>query len=394
MKYNNLMKFLFLFCYPRNLLTGHVIFIQVSHYCHALQEQSTSHATPAGGPTVSMSATSLAIVTDAWTPQVNGVVKTLHQTRDALSRSGYLVSMLTPADHRTIPCPSYPEIRLALRPRHTIRRQLDTLRPEHIHIATEGPLGLAARRYCLDNRLAFTTSYHTQFPEYVRKRLPVPLPLTYAFVRRFHQPASRTMVATPSQQRLLERWRFSNIVRWSRGVDTDLFTPENRVDLDLKRPLFVYTGRVAVEKNIEAFLQLDLPGTKCVIGDGPALADLQNRHPDVLFTGYKFGSDLAAHLAAADVFVFPSRTDTFGLVMLEAMACGVPVAAYPVTGPVDVVSHGETGILDRDLGKAALQALELDRSRCRQEALKYTWQAASRQFIDNLVPVVRHARLS
>jgi glycosyltransferase involved in cell wall biosynthesis len=294
--------------------------------------------------------------------------------------------MLTPADHRTIPCPSYPEIRLALRPWRTIQRQLDTLRPDHIHIATEGPLGLAARRFCLSNELSFTTSYHTQFPEYVRKRLPVPLSMTYAFVRRFHKPARSTMVATPSQQRLLEQWRFRNIVRWSRGVDTDLFTPENRARLNVKRPLFVYTGRVAVEKNIEAFLELDLPGTRCVIGDGPALEKLKARYPDVLFTGYKFGQDLASHVAAADVFVFPSHTDTFGLVMLEAMACGVPVAAYPVTGPVDVVTHGETGILDQDLGKAALQALELDSDRCREEAMKYTWQAASLQFMDNLVP--------
>lgn len=333
-----------------------------------------------------MSVASLAIITDAWTPQVNGVVKTLHQTRDALSRSGYQVSMLTPADHKTIACPSYPEIRLALRPAQTIRRQLDTLKPDHIHIATEGPLGLAARRFCLSNGLAFTTSYHTQFPEYVRKRLPIPLSMTYSFVRRFHKPAERTMVATPSQQRLLEHWRFKNIVRWSRGVDTDLFRPENRAGLNVKRPLFVYTGRVAVEKNIEAFLELDLPGTRCVIGDGPALEELKNRYTDVLFTGYKFGQDLASHVAAADVFVFPSHTDTFGLVMLEAMASGVPVAAYPVTGPVDVVTHGETGILDRDLRKAALQALELDRDRCREEAMKYTWQAASRQFMDNLVP--------
>jgi glycosyltransferase involved in cell wall biosynthesis len=333
-----------------------------------------------------MSSTSLAIVTDAWTPQVNGVVKTLQKTRDALEQSGYQVTMLTPADHRTIPCPSYPEIRLALRAGPAIRRQLVALAPDHIHIATEGPLGLAARRYCLDNGLAFTTSYHTQFPEYVRKRLPVPLELSYAFVRRFHRAAAQTMVATPSQQRLLEQWRFGNIVRWSRGVDTDLFTPEQRVELDVERPLFTYTGRVAVEKNIEAFLKLDLPGTKCVIGDGPALDELRARHPDVMFTGYKFGTDLAGHIAAADVFVFPSRTDTFGLVMLEAMACGVPVAAFPVTGPVDVVTQAETGFLDQDLRKAALKALELDRGRCRSEALKHTWQSASRQFMNNLVP--------
>ena len=328
----------------------------------------------------------LAIVTDAWTPQVNGVVNTLQRTRDELTGLGYRVILLTPTDHRTVPCPSYPEIRMALRPSGLLTRQLDGLRPEHIHIATEGPLGLAARKYCLRNGLAFTTSYHTQFPEYVRKRLPVPLAVTYAVMRRFHAPASHTMVATPGQQRLLEHWRFRHIVRWSRGVDTTLFSPEDRADLAGRRPLFAYAGRVAVEKNIEAFLRLDLPGSKCVIGDGPALQALRGRYPDVLFTGYKFGKDLARHIAAADVFVFPSLTDTFGLVMLEAMACGVPVAAFPVTGPVDVVTPGITGILDSDLRRAATAALDLSRARCREVAMRYTWQAATRQFCANLVP--------
>lgn len=329
---------------------------------------------------------SLAIVTDAWKPQVNGVVNTLQRTRDELTGLGYRVTMLTPADYRTVPCPSYPEIRMALRPAGLRSRQLDGLRPEHIHIATEGPLGLAARKFCLRNGLAFTTSYHTQFQEYVRKRLPVPLAVTYAVMRRFHAPASRTMVATPGQQRLPEHWRFRHIVRWSRGVDTTLFSPEDKVALAGRRPLFAYAGRVAVEKNIEAFLRLDLPGSKCVIGDGPALQALRRSYPEVRFTGYKFGKDLARHIAAADVFVFPSLTDTFGLVMLEAMACGVPVAAFPVTGPVDVVTQGITGILDSDLHKAATAALDLSRTRCREAALRYTWQAATRQFCANLVP--------
>jgi glycosyltransferase involved in cell wall biosynthesis len=333
-----------------------------------------------------MSVVSLAIVTDAWSPQVNGVVNTLRHTRDTLTQLGHRVSMLTPQDHWTLPCPSYPEIRLSVRPGQKIRDTLDTLEPDHIHIATEGPLGLAARRYCLRNGLSFTTSYHTQFPEYVRKRVPVPLAVSYAFMRRFHSVASHVMVATSGQESLLRKWRFNNIVRWSRGVDTGLFHPDKREPLDVQRPLFIYAGRVAVEKNIEAFLALDLPGSKCVIGDGPDLEILRARYPDVLYTGYKFGSDLARHVAAGDVFVFPSRTDTFGLVMLEAMACGLPVAAYPVTGPLDVVTPGETGFLDADLRKAALDALALDRERCRDEALKYTWQAASRQFLDNLVP--------
>jgi glycosyltransferase involved in cell wall biosynthesis len=333
-----------------------------------------------------MTVASIAIITDAWSPQVNGVVNTLKQTREALTADGYRVDMLTPTEYRTLPCPTYPEIRLAVRPYRKIAQQLDRLAPDHIHIATEATLGSAARKYCLRNGLSFTTSYHTQFPEYLRKRIPIPLFVSYAAIRRFHSAASCTMVATPSQEKLLLEWKFRNIVRWSRGVDTDIFTPEEREPLDVQRPLFTYAGRVAVEKNLEAFLDLELPGSKCVIGNGPDLEMLKSKYPQVLFTGYRFGRELARHVASADVFVFPSRTDTFGLVMLEAMACGVPVAAYPVTGPVDVVTHGETGILDEDLRKAALAALDLSRERCREEALKYSWQAASREFAGNLVP--------
>jgi glycosyltransferase involved in cell wall biosynthesis len=294
---------------------------------------------------------------------------------------------MTPLDHRTIPCPGYPEIALAIRPYRKIRHQLDALQPDCIHIATEGPLGLSARRYCLKHAFSFTTSYHTQFPEYLNKRIPLPLPVSYAFMRHFHAPAIRTMVATPGQEKLLRHWRMGNIVRWSRGVDTELFNPEERADTGLPRPVFTYAGRVAVEKNIEAFLELDLPGSKCVIGDGPCLQGLRDRYPGVLFTGYKFGRDLARQLAAADVFVFPSRTDTFGLVMLEAMACGVPVAAFPVTGPLDVVTHGRNGILNEDLQQAALAALKIDRGHCRDTAMKYSWESATRQFLGNLVPV-------
>jgi len=294
--------------------------------------------------------------------------------------------LLTPQDYNTVPCPGYPEIRLALRPSRKLHARLDELRSDHIHIATEGPLGQAARAFCLRRGLAFTSSYHTQFPEYIRKRLPVPLAVSYAFMRRFHNAAARTMVATSGQEAVLKQWRFRNIVRWTRGVDTTLFSPGERAPLDVAHPLFTYAGRVAVEKNLEAFLSLELPGTKCVVGDGPALRSLRERYPNTLFPGYKFGKDLARHLAAADVFVFPSRTDTFGLVMLEAMACGVPVAAFPVTGPLDVVTHGVTGVLDEDLRTAALAALQLDRGRCRAEALKHTWAESSRQFSDNLVP--------
>jgi glycosyltransferase involved in cell wall biosynthesis len=333
-----------------------------------------------------MSTRSIAIVTDAWKPQVNGVVNTLQHTTDILGVLGHRVNIMSTLDHRTIPCPGYPEISLAIRPYRIISRQLDALKPDHLHIATEGPLGLSARRYCLRNGLSFTTSYHTQFPEYIHKRIPLPLSVTYTFMRRFHAPATHTMVATPSQEKLLRHWRIGNIVRWSRGVDTELFNPYERTGTGLPRPIFTYAGRVAVEKNIGAFLDLDLPGSKCIIGDGPYLPELRDKYPDVLFTGYKFGRDLARLLAVADVFVFPSRTDTFGLVMLEAMACGVPVAAFPVTGPLDVVTHGETGILGEDLRQAALEALEIDRRCCRAEALKHTWESATQQFLANLVP--------
>jgi glycosyltransferase involved in cell wall biosynthesis len=334
-----------------------------------------------------MSGASIAIVTDAWEPQVNGVVKTLCETRNSLAAQGYRVTMFTPADYKTFACPSYPEIRLAVRPGRSIRERLQQLRPDHIHIATEGPLGLAGRGYCVRNGLAFTTSYHTQFPEYIRKRLPVPLSVSYAFMRHFHNAASRIMVATRGHEQLLKARGFRNIVRWTRGVDTGVFTPEDPEPLDVPRPVFVYAGRVAVEKNITAFVELDLPGTKCVIGDGPALQELKQRFPEVRFPGYLFGRELARHIAAGDVFVFPSRTDTFGLVMLEAMACGLPVAAYPVQGPADVVRQGVTGVLHEDLRIAATKALELDRAACREVALGYSWEAASAQFRNNLVLV-------
>lgn len=329
----------------------------------------------------------IAIVTDAWEPQVNGVVKTLTETSETLRAMGNTVSILPPNEHKTFACPSYPEIRLAFRPGRKIHRRLEQLKPDYIHIATEGPLGLAARAFCIRNKLAFTTSYHTQFPEYVRQRVPIPLGVSYAFFRRFHNAASCTMVATPSQEKLLVARGFSHIARWSRGVDTKLFTPEDPASLPLQRPVFTFVGRVAIEKNIGAFLKLELPGSKLVIGDGPALEGLKRQFPEVRFAGYLYGRVLARHIAGGDVFVFPSRTDTFGLVMLEAMACGLPIAAYPVQGPVDVVKPGITGILNENLQLAALQALELDRRRCREESLQHSWASASRQFRNNLVRV-------
>jgi glycosyltransferase involved in cell wall biosynthesis len=330
----------------------------------------------------------VAIVTDAWQPQVNGVVMTLGHTGRELNAMGHEVRYVTPGQFRSIPCPTYPEIRLALLPYRGVRRMLDEFRPEAIHIATEGPLGLAAHRYCRQRRFAFTTSFHTQFPEYLRARhVPLPLRWTYGWLRRFHSSAQCTMVPTPSQRERLAGYGFKRLIVWARGVDTTMFRPEPRRRFDVPRPIAIYVGRVAVEKNIEAFLDLDLPGSKVVVGDGPALARLRAAYPGVQFLGALFGHELAATIAGADVFVFPSLTDTFGLVMLEAMACGVPVAAFPVTGPVDVVCANLSGCLDRDLKQAVLSALKLSREDCVRYAQNYTWRRCSETFAANLVMV-------
>lgn len=336
----------------------------------------------------------IAIVSDAWRPQVNGVVTTLGKTVALLEQMGHTLRCITPEQFRTFPCPTYPSIRLALKPAAGVRAALDEFAPDAIHIATEGPLGWAARGYCRSRGLHHTTSFHTQMPEYIRLRAPVPLALSYRVLRHFHSNAVRTLVATESQRQRLWRNGFHNVVIWSRGVDTALFRPGNKDLPDGPRPIAMYMGRVAIEKNIEDFLALELPGTKYVVGDGPDLELLRRRYPAVRFTGFKHGEELAAHLAAADVFVFPSRTDTFGLVMLEAMACGVPVAAYPVTGPIDVVKHGVTGCLDEDLGRAVRGALQLDGGQCRRHALEHSWARATTQFFNYLTPAQCDERAS
>lgn len=333
------------------------------------------------------------VATDAWHPQVNGVVRTYERLATELNALGAEASFLTPSEFRTLPCPTYPEIRLSVGVGGAIGRLIDSFRPDAVHIATEGPLGWAARRHCLRRCVPFTTAYHTRFPEYIRARFGVPLLWSYAVMRRFHQPAARVMVPTPTVKRDLEDWGVRNVVLWSRGVDVDIFNPMPGGDnprhfLKETRPIFLYVGRVAVEKNVEAFLKLDLPGTKWVVGAGPALARLKAKYcNDVYWAGVLPQHELARFYAAADVFVFPSKTDTFGLVLLEAMACGLPVAAYPVTGPLDVIGGSAAGALDEDLRAACLRALDIPRAAARAHAIKFSWAACARQFAEHLRPV-------
>jgi glycosyltransferase involved in cell wall biosynthesis len=324
------------------------------------------------------------IATDAWRPQVNGVVRTLTSLARAAATLGTEIEFLTPDGFPSMQVPTYPGLRIALPNSSEIARRIETAAPEAIHIATEGPVGWWTRSYCLRHKLPFTTSYTTRFPEYVSVRTGIPESWGYAVVRRFHNSGQMTMVATNSLRQELQGRGFTKLGPWSRGVDTKLFNPETPADLDLPRPIFAVVGRVAVEKNLEAFLSLDLPGTKVVIGDGPQRAELQRRFPDAKFLGEKTGKDLTDHIAAADVFVFPSLTDTFGVVQLEALACGTPVAAFPVTGPLDVIADHPIGALDTDLRAACLRALTMSRETCRAFALERSWESCARQFIGNL----------
>lgn len=323
------------------------------------------------------------IATDAWTPQVNGVVQTYQRLNDALLKLGHDVAIMTPNGYRSVGLPTYSEIRLAFVTAGEARRKIEAFEPDHIHVATEGPVGLAARRVCIKEGIRFTTSYHTKFPEYVSARLPVPLSWGYSYERWFHNAGSGTMVATASLMEELKAQRIENLVPWSRGVDTELFRPRDD-RLFGREPVFLYVGRVAVEKNLEAFLELDLPGKKVIVGCGPRLKALKSNFPDTIFTGPLFGEELARAFASADVFMFPSLTDTYGVVLLEALACGVPVAAYPVTGPRDVIMDGKVGALRDDLREAALAALEMDRDVCRSYALGFSWERCALQFIDNI----------
>jgi len=329
----------------------------------------------------------IAIVTDAAPPQVNGVVRTLTQLGKELEKLGAQVMYITPDLFRTIPLPTYKEIRIALGAKRRVAQLLEGFAPDAIHIATEGPLGLAARGYCLKNDRAFTTSFHTRFPEYLHARFRVPEKWTYALIRRFHAPATAVMAATPLLIQELEGRGFNNIRLWSRGVDTDIFKPQlvpEKRQPNSKHPIWLYVGRVAVEKNIDAFLELDLPGTKRIVGEGPRLDFLKKKFPKTEFPGALFSDELAAAYANADCFVFPSKTDTFGLVLIEALASGTPVAAYPVQGPLDVIGDAPVGHLDPDLKTACLAALDTDADACRAHAMKFSWEACTRQFLSNL----------
>lgn len=331
------------------------------------------------------------MVTDAWRPQVNGVVHTLERLTENLAGYGVEVDFLTPNRFRTLPMPTYPDIRLALTTPGKVGRLIAESAADHIHLVTEGPLGWMARRYCLARGLPFTTSYHTRFPEYVTARLPVPEDWTYGWLRSFHNAGQGTMVATPSLADDLASRGFTRLQPWTRGVNIEHFRPERKTTLDFPRPIFLSVGRVAVEKNLPAFLDLDLPGSKLVVGEGPELARLRARYPQAHFLGHRPNDELAEIYASADVFVFPSRTDTFGNVIVEALASGTPVAGYPVTGPIDIVGDGVGGVVDEDLKRAALAALDISRDAARERALRYTWNACTEMFLDNIRAARRSA---
>jgi glycosyltransferase involved in cell wall biosynthesis len=327
------------------------------------------------------------IVTDAWHPQTNGVVRCLESVGNQLRAEGDEVHYLTPEGFWTLPLPTYPEIRLSLASPSLIASNIAKVAPDHIHIATEGPLGLLARHSCLEAGLLFTSSYHTRFPEYVAARMPVPEDWIYSYLRWFHSAAAATLVPTASMRAELEARQFKNLRTWTRGVDAGLFSPGPKSQFaGVPGPHLLYVGRVAVEKNVRAFLALDVPGTKIVVGDGPALAELTAAFPDALFLGRKVGAELSEIYRSADVFVFPSRTDTFGNVMIEALSSGVPVAAYPVTGPVDVLTDPASGVVEDDLAVAVRRALTLSREAARAHASRFTWAECARLFRAALVP--------
>ena len=324
------------------------------------------------------------IASDAWEPQINGVVRTLQEVQALAPEFSVETLMVTPDQFRSLPMPGYPEIRLALASASALQQTMAAFRPDVVHVATEGPIGLSARNASAKLGVPLTTSYHTRFPEYLRARAPIPTSVSYALLRRFHNAAAGILVSTPSLEEDLTRRGFKNLMRWSRGVDLDRYSPRVASTVDWPRPVFLNVGRVAVEKNLEAFLSLDLPGTKVIVGDGPQRAELASRFPDAIFLGAKTGKELADIYAQADVFVFPSLTDTFGVVILEALASGLPVAAFLVMGPADILPNGRAGVLSHNLREAALACVSVDKAQCLELASQYTWRASVRQFCSNL----------
>jgi len=327
----------------------------------------------------------ITIVTDAWQPQVNGVVRTLERLQYEAVKQGVLISFVTPNSFATFPMPGYPEIRLSLTRPASLHEAIDIQKPDALHIATEGPLGTLARRYAIKTGRRFTTCYHTAYPQYLSARFPVPERLTYAYLRRFHNASATTMVATDLLRTTLRSWGFERLAIWSRGVDADLFKPRANKIYFGEGPQLLYVGRVAVEKNLDAFMKVAVKGTKIIVGDGPDRARLQAEYPDTIFLGVKTGEELAEIYSSADVFVFPSLTDTFGLVLLEALASGLPVAAFPAGGFLHAIGDAGVGALHADLVQAIHGALHIPREASRQFALGYTHQHSTRQFIENVV---------
>ncbi len=353
-------------------------------------------AAAAGGSRQPLHPRVIAIVTDAWHPQTNGVVRTISTTCELLRKWGHEVSIISPEQYRSFPAPTYPEIRLALTAPGAVGRELARIAPDAVHIATEGPLGFAARRYCRNRKVPFSTAYHTQFPDYIARRTGLPARFFWPYIRRFHRPAQRIMVATETVRQELREQGLCKLHHWSRGVDLTCFSPDAPPPpefTDLPGPIMLYVGRVAVEKNIEAFLACDYAGSKVVVGDGPARVELERQFPDAHFLGKRMGRELAGCYAGADVFVFPSRTDTFGLVMIEALACGTPVAAFPVAGPLDIVTD-KVGALSEDLNRSIDAALYCERAECAAYGATYSWESATRQFLAGLVELEEEESVS
>ena len=346
----------------------------------------------------------LALATDAWLPQVNGVVRSLSATLDELALRGHEVELVTPQQFLTVPMPGYASIRLAMAPRFGVRRLLDAARPELVHIATEGPIGWAARGWCLSRGVPFTSAFHTRFPEYAAVRTGISAERFWPIMRRFHEPSQAVLVSTASLAEELAGRGIAHTRRWSRGIDQGLFRPEGTKHpamAALAGPVLLNVGRVAPEKNLETFLMADVPGTKVVVGDGPALETLKRRYPDAVFLGSLSGEELASAYRAADCFVFPSLTDTFGLVVIEALACGTPVAAFPVTGPIDILGPDGKGVdepqpraagaVDDNLAAAITRALACTRTDAAALGSLFSWSRATDQFLDAIGGALDHA---